>query len=675
VALVKDGDAFQERAHEALRSVALPAFPPRSGTLPELHAGPYHHIPIRIRRAVGACSELDCLRHRLPPATILAAETRAIEIGAGGDEVLIAFNRISPDDYALAFALSLGLEFETLDAMPRRFCPETDEELLFSNRGEFLPFMEGGELKWAIAPRGLNGRRVLAFLHAHPDQLHRVRITTPERIRTFVRRYTSRAIGEHSSDWMRLKQPLLSAATRCRSPWGLLLPVGALLVLATALAPAASLIALQVAFTLVFLAWAGLRIAGAIVPTQPKRMPLSAGDDALPVYTVIVALYAEAAAVPDLVEALRALNYPPEKLDIKLVLEHDDIPTRRAIERLKLSWPFEVIFAPAGGPRTKPKALNAALPFARGKFTVVYDAEDRPEPDQLRCALDIFLADAKEKIACAQARLTIDNTADSWLAGLFTAEYAGLFDVLLPSLATFQLPIPLGGSSNHFRTAVLRRVGAWDPYNVTEDADLGTRLSRLGYRTTVVASTTYEEAPAQLTPWLRQRTRWLKGWMRTWCVHMRQPMRLFRELGPAGFTTFQLMTFGTVLAALLQPIALAFDVLFLLRGKTLLGFGNPDVLEWLFWLHVGTFGLGYATSALLALTGLKRRGLLGAWWILLALPAMAAQWLLLSIAAWRALIELVRAPYRWDKTTHGLARTSRLARTAAIPAVRANLAG
>ena len=206
-------------------------------------------------------------------------------------------------------------------------------------------------------------------------------------------------------------------------------------------------------------------------------------------------------------------NYPLEKLDIKLVLEPDDHVTREAIAKLQLGPPFEVLLAPDHGPRTKPKALNAALPFVRGTFVAVFDAEDQPEPDQLRLALEAFVAN-DERLACVQARLTIDNTADSWLTRLFTAEYAGLFDVFLPGLATWRLPLPLGGSSNHFRVSVLREVGAWDPYNVTEDADLGMRLARFGYRTAVIPSTTYEEAPARLGPWLRQRTRWFKGWMR-----------------------------------------------------------------------------------------------------------------------------------------------------------------
>ena len=260
--------------------------------------------------------------------------------------------------------------------------------------------------------------------------------------------------------------------------------------------------------------------------------------------------------VGNLVAAIRALDYPPEKLDVKLVLEADDHETRRALARLDLGPPFTIITAPPLGPRTKPKALNAALPFARGSFTVVYDAEDVPEPDQLRRAFAAFTA-ADDRLACVQASLTIDNPADSWLARMFTASYAGQFDALLPGLAALRLPFPLGGSSNHFRTAVLRQVGGWDPYNVTEDADLGIRLHRLGYRCAALSSATYEEAPARFRPWLRQRTRWYKGWMQTWLVHMRSPVRLVRELTVGGALAFQLFLACNVLAALVHPIFMA----------------------------------------------------------------------------------------------------------------------
>ena len=420
-------------------------------------------------------------------------------------------------------------------------------------------------------------------------------------------------------------------------------------------APGTALAALELALGAIFLSWTGLRLLGLLSERLVRRRPRTFTDDWLPTYTIIVALYREAAAVRDLVAALRRLNYPAEKLDIKFALEADDYETRDTVARLQLGPPFETIIVPEFGPRTKPKALNAALPFARGSFVAVYDAEDRPDPDQLRLALEAFVA-SDERLACVQARLTIDNTADSLLARLFTAEYAGLFDVFLPGLAAWRLPLPLGGSSNHFRTSVLRRIGGWDPYNVTEDADLGMRLARFGYRTSIIPSTTYEEAPARLGPWLRQRTRWFKGWMQTGLVHMRSPRRLAGELGLAGFAVFQLLVGGTVVAALVHSL-FAGALVWELATAWLDGAAVPGLLGF----HAATLLAGYLISAALGLIGLARRRLLNCAWALLLMPLY---WLLLSLAAWRALFQLVRDPYRWEKTEHGLARTSRLAKRA-----------
>jgi cellulose synthase/poly-beta-1,6-N-acetylglucosamine synthase-like glycosyltransferase len=290
----------------------------------------------------------------------------------------------------------------------------------------------------------------------------------------------------------------------------------------------------------------------------------------------------------------------------------------------------------------------------RGRFVAVYDAEDRPEPDQLRRAVAAFAA-ADPSLACVQARLTIDNTADGWLTRMFTAEYAGLFDVLLPSLARWQLPLPLGGSSNHFRTDILRKVGAWDPYNVTEDADLGMRLARFGYRTGMIASTTYEEAPVQIRSWIGQRTRWMKGWMQTWLVHMRSPRRLVREMGLAGFTVFQLIVGGTALAALVHIVFMA-DFIWTLLARD----ADPEKSV-LIYFYAAILIAGYLTSMVLGAHGLARRHLLRHVWVLILTPLY---WIMLSYAAWRALAELVCDPHRWEKTEHGLAKTSRLRPTA-----------
>jgi cellulose synthase/poly-beta-1,6-N-acetylglucosamine synthase-like glycosyltransferase len=287
---------------------------------------------------------------------------------------------------------------------------------------------------------------------------------------------------------------------------------------------------------------------------------------------------------------------------------------------------------------------------------VVYDAEDEPEPDQLKLAIAAFAKDPA--LACVQAGLAIDNAGDNWLTRHFAAEYAGLFEVFLPALADLRLPLPLGGTSNHFRTDVLRRVGGWDPFNVTEDADLGIRLARFGYRTGVIASTTWEEAPARFQPWLRQRTRWFKGWLQTWAVHMRRPLRLYRELGAGGFAALQLTVGGTALAALVHPFFLALLIADFLNGT--LAIASASLLITLQKsIALTTLLSGYVASALLGLVGLARRGMLRNAWVLLTIPFY---WLLLSLAAWRALIQLMTAPHRWEKTEHGGARTSLRAR-------------
>jgi hypothetical protein len=259
-----------------------------------------------------------------------------------------------------------------------------------------------------------------------------------------------------------------------------------------------------------------------------------------------------------------------------------------------------------------------------------------------------------ERLACVQARLCIDNTGDSWLTRLFTAEYAGQFDVFLPGLTRLGLPLPLGGSSNHFHTATLREVHAWDHYNVTEDADLGMRLARLGYRSAMIDSTTYEEAPAHFGAWLRQRTRWFKGWMQTWLVHMRQPVRLLRDLGLPGFVTFQLIVGGNALAALMHPVFSAGLIYFgAIRPMTQPESHVTAIFVWVYGTSVvaGHFGAPRRTGPDAPRPLSQRR-------ILLLTPL---HWLLLSAACWRALYQLAVAPYAWEKTEHGLARTSRLA--------------
>ncbi len=302
---------------------------------------------------------------------------------------------------------------------------------------------------------------------------------------------------------------------------------------------------------------------------------------------------------------------------------------------------------PAAEPRTKPKALQYALAFARGDFVTVYDAEDRPHPGQLAEAYATFRR-SSSRLACLQAPLVIDNTDKGALARLFAIEYATLFDGLLPALAAFDLPLPLGGTSNHFRLGALVRAGGWDPYNVTEDADLGIRLARFGYRSATITLPTLEEAPATLRPWLRQRTRWFKGWLQTWLVHMRHPLRLWRQIGLRRLIAFNLIGLGMLVSAIAHPLFLATP--FVIAANPLRMWQSGDLLVAAM-VGVNLFNLvaGYLAVALLARRTLALRGRGREMPALFGLPIY---WLLMGAACLLAMAQLVARPHYWEKTPH-----------------------
>ncbi|KMO33963.1 glycosyl transferase [Methylobacterium tarhaniae] len=431
----------------------------------------------------------------------------------------------------------------------------------------------------------------------------------------------------------------------------LLLGIAAALLLLDA-APWLQLAALAL-LNLTVLAVIVFRLAAPLLRPTPLPEAPPVPEAELPVYTVLVALYREAEVVPRLVSALARLDYPVSKLDLKFVIEADDATTAAALAAVPFPGRFEVVTAPAGLPRTKPRALNVALPLARGEHLVVYDAEDVPDPGQLRAATALFRA-GSDRLACLQGRLVIDNTEDSWLARCFTLEYAALFDVLLPLLTAAHLPVPLGGTTTHFRTQVLRELHGWDAWNVTEDADLGMRLSLAGYRVGDLPLSTLEEAPAFWRPWLRQRVRWMKGFVQTTITHSRHPVAALRRLGPLGLLCAVAMVPGSVVCALAYPFGIALAAWHITADPL------PAVPDALANLVTGTgavvFAAGLGAMWLPALAGCRRRG----WWTLapwvIALPVYYA---LVSAAAWLALVELLLAPYRWNKTDHGLSATSR----------------
>jgi cellulose synthase/poly-beta-1,6-N-acetylglucosamine synthase-like glycosyltransferase len=362
-----------------------------------------------------------------------------------------------------------------------------------------------------------------------------------------------------------------------------------------------------------------------------------AAPDIHPTYTILCPLYRETAVFDDLLRALDRLDYPKDRLDIKLLVEADD-PQTVDLALAAAAPHIEVLIIPAAAPRTKPKALNVGLARARGAFVAVFDAEDRPHPQQLLAALAAF-EDGGRRMACVQAPLVVDNQEASWIARQFAAEYAIQFREILPLLAKLGLPLPLGGTSNHFRTDILKACGGWDPHNVTEDADLGYRLAREGYHAGVIGPPTREEAPITLGAWLNQRARWIKGHLQTWLVLMRNPFRTAHEMGLKAFLSMQLVLGGGLLAALVHG-PLAFFVLVAMFSHY-----NLQPIDFILTLS------GYCVAIFAALTASALSGNLSH---ARAAFTMPFYWPLSTLAALRAAVELLIRPHHWSKTTHGV---------------------
>jgi cellulose synthase/poly-beta-1,6-N-acetylglucosamine synthase-like glycosyltransferase len=439
------------------------------------------------------------------------------------------------------------------------------------------------------------------------------------------------------------------------------------LLVGLALAPVATLIALNIAMSVFYLGnfvFKGILVSvgGGRSADQDQEIEIAARslrDHDLPVFTILVPMFREHQMLPALAESLRKLDYPLGKLDIKIVLEEDDHETLEAARTLGLEGVFEIIRVPASKPQTKPKACNFALQFARGEYLVIYDAEDRPEPDQLRKVVATFRR-SPPHTACLQCRLNYYNADENWLTRMFTLDYSLWFDQVLPGLERLNVPIPLGGTSNHFKIEVLRELRGWDPFNVAEDADLGIRLTQKGYRVGVVDSTTFEEATCHVGNWIRQRSRWMKGYMQTFLVHTRRPLQLLRTTGPLGFIGFVLFVGGTVLSALFNPIFWFMYWIWLVALAEGLDPIFPELL-----LFLSLFNLLAGNGALIYLNMLApmRRG----WLSLIPYSlTISGYWILISIAAYKGLWQLLCNPFYWEKTQHGLSRHAE----AALPTVR-----
>ena len=455
-----------------------------------------------------------------------------------------------------------------------------------------------------------------------------------------------RQLAEDAAFALARKRPRASALRRLTPAQGLIFALLALGAVGLGVAAPRGLgLALFGLFSVLFLAMAALRLQSLFTPL-PKVPRRRLGEEELPFYSVLVPVYRETGVLRQLVAALGRLDYPADRLEILIICEADDRAVLNMLEAMELSAPFRLVRVPEQAPRTKPKALNHALHFVRGELLTIYDAEDIPEPGQLRAAAEAFAA-APPDVACLQARLAWYNAGESWISRMMAVEYAGHFEAVLPTMARMAMPLPLGGTSNHFRVAALRAAGGWDPHNVTEDADLGFRLARAGFRAGVLDSTTWEEACTTWRAWRAQRARWIKGWLQTWLVQMRAPLRFWRETGWRGAFALHALMGAGVMAALAHPFFVAWTLWELLP---------PQQAGGLLW-HVQTstsatvLAAGYGAAMTSAALGLHRRGMPGLWPWVLTLPAW---WLLISAAAWLALWDFLLRPHHWRKTEHGL---------------------
>ncbi len=381
----------------------------------------------------------------------------------------------------------------------------------------------------------------------------------------------------------------------------------------------------------------GARVSDADVARLDERT--------LPVYTVLVPLREEADAVERLVRDLDALDYPRTRLDLRLLCEEDDVETVEAVRALDLPPHYHLVLVPGSHPRTRPKALDYGLQLATGAFTVVYDAEDRPDPDQLKRAVVAF-GRAPADVVCLQARVNHHDQDHGLLTAWSSSEHAALFELQLPATEAAGSPLPLGGGSCHFPTSALRELGAWDPYHVTAGTDLGLRLHREGYRAAILDSTTLEAAPPDLAGWLRQRSRRSTGDLQTWLVHTRHPLRLLRQVGVKDFVAVNL-TVGSTFALLVNPVFWVLATLDVLTRSSAVDVIDPSPV---FTLATCMLLLGNGAFVYAAVAGSIHRGDFG---LTRTAVLMPVYWGLMSLAAWWGLLQLLTQPFLREKTEHG----------------------
>ena len=593
-------------------------------------------------------------------------------------EILLEMGAINGSDLAHALILQRRLSARLGDVLLRRGL--VDDEVLADALGRQRGLGRAGPapqdcpaidalarslpLQVALTFRALpwdrvGGRTLIAT--SRPEALDDLRAALPESFGSCL--FAVVTDGALDARMHQVHGASLARSAECRVPEGLSCrlwgsrPGAAILaifllsvLLATLVWPTGALRIATALALMVMSANLGLRVAAALAMRRKPMgfnsiRPAEQSARKLPCITILVPLHQEPDIAAPLTKRLARLDYPRELLDICLVVEADDAQTRAALNRADLPVWMRVIPVPDGHPRTKPRAMNYALTFARGTIVGIYDAEDAPAADQLLTVAARFRA-APARVACLQGLLDYYNPTRNWMSRCFTIEYANWFRLILPGIARLGLVVPLGGTTLFFRRSALERVGAWDAHNVTEDADLGVRLARMGYRTEIIQTTTLEEANASPFAWIKQRSRWMKGYILTWAVHSRRPARLWKDIGPRRFFGFHLLFLGSILNAVLLPV---------LWSTIIMLFGIPHpISDWLPGNGAIALGTIMASATVLSITlswiacsTLHHRRLRR--WI----PTMELYFPLASIAILKALTEIVLRPFHWDKTAHG----------------------
>ncbi len=369
----------------------------------------------------------------------------------------------------------------------------------------------------------------------------------------------------------------------------------------------------------------------------------------LPVYSILCPLYKEAHIIPQFLHSISKLDWPTSKLDVLLLLEEDDKESIEKVKKMNLPSYVRTVIVPDSQPKTKPKACNYGLAFAKGEYLVIYDAEDKPEKYQLKKAYLAFQKVGKN-ILCLQSKLNYYNASQNLLTRFFTAEYSLWFDVTLPGFQSIGTTIPLGGTSNHFRTADLKMLQGWDPFNVTEDADLGVRLFKEGYKTAIIDSVTLEEANSKVGNWLRQRSRWIKGYMQTYLVHNRDPYTFVKNKKKHAFL-FQLIIGGKIASIIINPFlwiaTISYFTLYKYVGPAIESFYPAPV----FYMAVFSLVFGNFLYMYYYMIGVMKRREYSVLKYTLLIPVY---WVLISMAGFIALYQLFFKPHYWEKTVHGL---------------------